>query len=109
VDQPFLFVALSLYPPGVLDWLIAKTTCGGNSCVAGNSRVAGRAEGSTPLVNRSLCDNPMDGSCYFLSMRNNLWFRERKKSRVSWEFLASKALLDWNEFNMSKFRAKGIN
>jgi len=51
----------------------------------------------------------MDGSCYFLSMRNNLWFRERKKSRVSWEFLASKALLDWNEFNMSKFRAKGIN
>jgi hypothetical protein len=107
VDQPFLFVALSLYPPGVLDCLIAKTTCGGNSCVAGNSRVAGRAEGSTPLVNRSLCDNPMDGSCYFLSMRNNLWFRERKKSRVSWEFLASKALLDWNEFN--KFRAKGIN
>jgi len=33
-------------------------TCCGNSYVAGDIRVAGRAEGSTPFVKGSLCDNP---------------------------------------------------
>jgi hypothetical protein len=38
--------------------VVALATRGGNSYVAGDIRVAGRAEGSTPLSKRSLCDNP---------------------------------------------------
>jgi hypothetical protein len=36
--------------------IVGQTTCCGNSYVAGDIRVAGRAEGSTPFVKRSLCD-----------------------------------------------------
>jgi hypothetical protein len=50
----------------------------------------------------------MDGSPYSLSMRKKLSLRKRKKSRGQ-GFLAWKALLDWNEFNMSKSRAEGIS
>jgi hypothetical protein len=52
-------------PLRVADSLIAKTTRCGNS-----QRVAGRAEGSTPFVKRSLCDNPMEASPYSDSVRN---------------------------------------
>jgi hypothetical protein len=41
-------------------------------------------------------------------MRNNLPLRRRKKSRGQ-GILAWKALLDWNEFNMSNTRAEGIS
>jgi hypothetical protein len=51
----------------------------------------------------------MDGSPYFLSMRNNLSFRERKKSRGSGHSRLE-GLLDWNEFiELSNTRAEGIN
>jgi len=38
-------------------------------------------------------------SLFSVNEKQPVRFRERKKSRVSWEFLASKELLDWNEFN----------
>jgi hypothetical protein len=47
-------------------------TCCGNSYVAGDVRVAGRAEGSTPLSKRSLCDKP-NGRLYLLGVNERLF------------------------------------
>jgi len=51
----------------------------------------------------------MDGSALFaVNEKQPVVCAKRKKSRGQ-GILAWKALLDWNEFNMSKSGAKGIN
>src|ERR1700732_707001 len=49
------FSCVNIFFSRVLEWSSLNDRCG-NSYVAGDIRVAGRAEGSTPLSKRSLCD-----------------------------------------------------
>jgi hypothetical protein len=59
-----------IFPPEALN-ARRQATCCGNSYAAGDNRVAGRAEGSTPLVERSLCDDP-NGRLYLFGVKGNI-------------------------------------